>query len=315
MRLIRINIYASEFSWIMFKWFKVRGYPQGVFFALMFLAIGPALDSIMKFLGTRLPPIEVIFFRFLFATISLIPFLCAKREFRVVSMKNMHLNVIRGILGFIAFVGCIYSVKMLPLSEVTTIFWTMPLFSILLSFLILRERVTKARAAATGIGFLGLYFFLCPDGISVQMAVFVPIGTAFLFSLQDIIIRKVADKESKTMMIFYFGFVTVVMSAIPTILVFKMPDMREFCLLILLGVGANLMQYFIFKAYSSAEVSALAPFRYTELIFATGFGYFIFGEIPGVNVFYAAMIIIPTTLYLVYSEIRCKKYESDTDVG
>lgn len=298
-----------DFLGKMFKWFNKKGYPQGVFFALMFLAIGPALDSIMKFLGTRLPPIEVIFFRFFFATISLVPFLCVKCKFKIVNTKNMHLNVVRGILGFVAFVGCIYSVKMLPLSEVTTIFWTMPLFSILLSFLILHERVTKARAIVTGIGFLGLYFFLCPDGISIQIAVFVPIVTAFLFSLQDIIIRKVAGKESKTMMIFYFGFVTVVMSAIPTILVFKMPNIREFCLLILLGVGANLMQYFIFKAYSSAEVSALAPFRYTELIFATGFGYFIFGEIPSMNVFYAAMIIIPTTLYLVYSEIKWKKRE------
>lgn len=271
----------------------------------MFLAIGPALDSIMKFLGTRLPPIEVIFFRFLFATITLIPFFVLKAmRGEVVQPKNMRLNIVRGILGFIAFVGCIYSVKMLPLSEVTTIFWTMPLFSILLSYMILREKVTKIRAFVTGFGFLGLYFFLCPDGISIQPAVFVPIGTAFLFSLQDIIIRKVAGGESKTMMIFYFGLVTVVMSAIPTILVFEMPDIREFFLLAILGCGANLMQYFIFKAYSAAEVSALAPFRYTELIFATAFGYIIFGEIPSINVLYAAMIIIPTTLYLVYSEMK-----------
>jgi len=66
------------------------------------------------------------------------------------------------------------------------------------------------------------------------------------------------------------------------------------------------MQFFIFKAFQCAELSSLAPFRYTEVIFAGIFGYAFFGEYPTMDTIYAAVIIVPTTFYLVISEKRRK---------
>lgn len=292
----------------MFYWFSCRGYAQGIFFALLFLVIGPALDAIMKFLGNRLPPIEVIFFRFLFSILTLLPIILRRKGnfCGILQSKNKKLNILRGILGFISFVGCIYSVKILPLAEVTTIFWTMPLFVLVLSALVLREHISKIRLIVTLFGFVGLYFFFCPDGISLKFSVFIPLFSAFLFAVQDIIIKKVVEDEGRLEMIFDFAVIVACLSAIPTFLWWKTPNFTEILYLCLLGAGANAMQYCIFKAYFAADVSAIAPFRYTEFVFAALFGYVFFGEIPGMNTFFALIFIVPSTLFLVYSEIKSK---------
>jgi S-adenosylmethionine uptake transporter len=84
----------------------------------------------------------------------------------------------------------------------------------------------------------------------------------------------------------------------------KMPTLGELSLLFLLGTGANLIQVCLFKAFSATEASSLVPFRYTELVFAVLFGYILFSELPVLRTFIGAGIIIASTLYMSYAEMR-----------
>lgn len=291
----------------MTTWFNRKGYYQGVFFSIMFLSIGPTLDAVTKLLGSRLPQMEIIFFRFLFSLVSLIVYMVFADKL-LTRTKYIKMNILRGFLGYISFIGCVYGVTMMPLAEVTIIFWTMPFFVLILSSIILREHVTKNRWIATIIGFSGLLFFLCPSGISFRPVALIPIFAAFCFALQDVLIKKMVDNDDPMLtMMFYFAFVTTSLGLIPAILVWETPTMRELMFLMILGIGANIMQYFIFKAFSAADVSSLAPFRYMEVVIAAGFGYAVFSEIPSANDYLGAAVIIPTTLYLVYSEVSKRR--------
>ena len=62
------------------------------------------------------------------------------------------------------------------------------------------------------------------------------------------------------------------------------------------------MQYFIFQAFQSTDLSALAPYRYMEFLISAAAGYIFFSEVPGTNVLVGALILIPSTLYLAYNE-------------
>lgn len=299
----------------MLSWFDKPGYPQGVFFSLMFLFLGPVLDALMKLLGNRLPPMEIIFFRFLFSLLSMCIYMLMF-NIKPKKTKYLKLNLIRGTLGYISFVGCVYSVTLLPLAEVTIIFWTMPFFSLILSAMILGERVSKNRWIATICGFSGLYFFLCPSGISIKLVVLIPIASAFFFALQDVIIKRIVNNDDSMLsMIFYFALTTTILSFPTALLSWETPTCRELLYLSALGIGANVMQYFIFKAFSAADVSSLAPFRYVEVVFAAIFGYAFFGDIPSVDECLGASVIIPTTLYLVYSEVSKRKAKCVNNVA
>jgi len=81
------------------------------------------------------------------------------------------------------------------------------------------------------------------------------------------------------------------------------------CLPAVLGAGANLLLYCLLKSFSLVDASALAPFRYTELMFSAAVGALIFSEIPAVTTLIGAAVIIPSTLYVVWAENRKSREE------
>ena len=280
----------------------------GFFMLQMFVSCGN--DIVSKFMGQRLDALEVTFFRFFFGLITLLPFACCSLK-SVFSSNQIGMNLVRGILGAVSFFLYIYAVIALPLAEVVVILWTIPLFSMVFSKIFLKETVSGIRWIVTIIGFIGLAIVSTMDKTNsfVFNALYIiPVAAAFLFALQDIIIKKMVNaQEDKITMLMYFALVTSIVTFIPTIFVWKTPTLFELSMLFLLGIGGNLIQYFIFKAFSYVDVSAVAPYRYLELLVSALMALIFFLEIPEIKVYIGAAILIPSTLYLGYSEHKKNK--------
>jgi S-adenosylmethionine uptake transporter len=261
-------------------------------------------DVVAKFLGKRLDSIEIIFFRFFFSFITLIPFVVV-RGAAIFKTSNWRLNVLRGILGAASFYLYTYALMQIHIVEIVTIMWTIPLFALVLSIFFLKEQVNIIRWISTLIGFLGLAFITLYDSdasFSFKFVYIFPIASSFLFAVQDIMVKKMLVKDNRITMLLYFAIVGSVLTFFPAIFVWKNPTLFELSMLLLLGFFANLMQFFIFRAFEAADLSALAPFRYVEFLLSAFLGYIFFGEIARSNVLIGAMILVPSTLYLVYSE-------------
>ncbi|MDR2107813.1 MAG: DMT family transporter [Holosporaceae bacterium] len=283
-----------------------KNYWRGLFFLLLMMTVSCFNDIIVKFIGRRLDAFQVIFFRFFFGLVTLLPFIISggKRIFRT---KRPVFNIVRGILGAAGFFLYTCSVIHLPLVEVVTIFWSVPIFVMLLSVRVLKEQIPVSRWAAAVIGFFGLSFISVYDNgtsFSPKMIYIVPVASCVLFAVQDVMIKKNADRENRITMLLYFAAVSSLVSLVPAILVWKTPTPLEYLGLFLLGAGGNLIQYFIFKAFCFAELSSLSPYRYTEFLISAAFAFLLFGEIPGANVLVGALVLIPSTLFLAYTEIR-----------
>lgn len=279
-------------------------YWVGVGFLLLSMFVSCANDIVCKFMGQRLNALEIIFFRFFFGFISLLPFVLHSGAV-IFRTKQLGINVVRGILGAVSFFLCTYSVIKLPLAEVTTILWVIPIFQLILSAFFVSEKVSASRWGATIIGFIGLSFvtlYNSSDVISLSFLYIFPISAALLFATQDVMIKKIVSVENRVTMLLYFAIVSSIVSFFPMLFVWATPTVYELSMLFLLGIGGNLIQYFIFKAFQSTDISALAPYRYIEFLLSAGFAFLFFGEIPGMNVLIGAAILVPCTLYLAYSE-------------
>lgn len=283
-----------------------KGYRQGVTFLILMMITSCANDVIAKFMGQRLNQIQVIFFRFFFSLITLLPFVFFK-GLKVFKSKQISINIIRGILGALSFFLYNSALVKLQIVEVITILWTIPLFTLILSTIFLAEHVNFMRWFVTAIGFTGLAFITLYDsGISFSFKIIylLPAASAFLFAVQDVMLKKMVEKDSKITMLLYFSLVTTALTIVPAIFVWKDPTPFELAMLLLYGAFANLMQYFIFKAFAATDLSALAPYRYLEFIISAVAGFIFFAETPGTNVIIGAIVLIPCTLYLGYSESR-----------
>ena len=276
----------------MVSWFFKSGLRQGVFWAIMVYLVCATNDVLMRILGeNRLHFVEISFFRFLFSFISIALFILATKQNIKSNLHKMHIE--RSIIGAISLTMCCLSVNIMPLAENASILFSEAIFMLPLSIIFLHEKVTGKTLIATIIGLIGLLIIYKPRGEHVHLQAFVPTIAAFLFAVQNVFIKKMVDmQESDVGMLFYFSLYTTVIAGVFVPFFWQTPTYQEIFLLALLGIGANLLQLFMFFAYRATSAANLSPLRYTELIFSVIFGFIFFNEIPNVTVITGALFIV-----------------------
>lgn len=290
-------------------WFFQKGFPQGAFWATMIGLVSALNDVLMRYLGENLHFTEIIFFRFLFGTISVMPLMLTKGTTLFKTSKPL-LHVLRALLGVGAFFACCYGVNVMPLNENTIIMSSQPLFFLPLAIPLLGERVDKARWLATLVGFMGIIFIVQPGTDTFRLVSLVPIAAAIQFALLDILAKKMVSTENTYNMLFYFAFGTTVLALVPTLYFWQTPTWSDLGLLLLVGIGANLIQVCLIRAFSATDASALTPFRYVDFLFALLFGFVLFAELPTFATLIGAIFIVVGTFIISYVESNRKKKKS-----
>ncbi|MDR1391176.1 MAG: DMT family transporter [Holosporales bacterium] len=279
-------------------WFFREGKKQGIFWAIMIYLVGAINDVLMKFLGDRLHTIEIVFFRFLFSGIAvLIPMFYSKTNLFKSAIHSWHF--LRGALGAISLTFCCFSVNTMPLAENTIILFSETLFMLPLAIIFLKEKIGGKVFLATAIGFLGLIVMFKPNADNINIIAIIPTLAAAIFAVMNIMIKKMVDSKEHTLtMLFYFGLYTTILSGFVVPFYWTTPNLSELVLILLLGVGANLIQFFIFLAYKATTASNVNPVRYVELPFAILFGFIFFGQVPETTALFGSFLIIFGTLLL-----------------
>lgn len=294
-------------------WFSQKGYMQGVFWILLVSLTSNMNDIIMRHVGSHVPAPEVTFFRYFFAVVTLLPIMLLKGK-KSFFTKRPLLHLVRSVLLFAAIACWAQGVKMLHLAVVSTIALTVPIFVLPLAAVFLKEKVGWQRVGATLVGFLGIFYItwhslgtINPSSFSLENAGIVYLLFAALsFACSDIINKKFVTQESNLSMLFYIALGTALIAVYPANQVWVTPTVSEYAYLLLLGAGGNLILFFLLKAFAATDVSALAPYRYAELIFATGFGWILFNELPGQSFWYGALMIVLSTAAISYYELHKK---------
>ncbi|MDR3317760.1 MAG: DMT family transporter [Puniceicoccales bacterium] len=289
-------------------------YFKGITWFIASLFVCETNDVITKFLENSLSPLQVIFGRFFFSTLTLLPFMLLQPEnFR---SKCLMANCLRGLILFIGmFIWC-YGLDVSQLSIACLINFTTPMFTLILAALILKERIGLPRIMATIIGFLGVAVVLNPQTASFSVtAASLFLVSAIFFAALDVLNKILVRKETMLGSLFFTGFFTMLFAGLVLVVshfIMKGDSMplkfslgiQEIILLIAVGIGANLLLFCILKSFAYIDISATAPFRYVELILASTLGYLFFDERLSLNTILGSMIIIPSMIYLIRYESK-----------
>ncbi len=287
-------------------WFVRRGYLQGVFWALMICLVSSTNDVLMRFLGERLHVVQIVFFRFLFSALTVLP-LMLRHEKNLFKTDQPKTHALRAIVGALALGLCCLSVNIMPLAENTAIMFCEPLFFLPMAYFLLKEKVDKNRWMATLLGFIGLLVIIQPGMDSFRREAFVPMAAAMLFAYLCVMAKRMITTEHTLTLLFYFGVGTTIFAGMFLPFFWVTPTLYELVFLVFLGIGANLIQVCLFRAYAATDASALAPFRYTEFFFAGTFGFLFFGQVPDLSIILGAGVIGLSAFYISYMETKKEK--------
>ncbi len=282
---------------------KSLNYFIGILWFVVSLFVSSINDVLTKHLGNSIGPYQVVFLRYLFGIITLLPFMLFHGKQSFVTSRPM-VHITRGVLLFGGITLWCHALNVVIVTVATVINFTIPLFVLILARLFLGENVTISRWVATIVGLLGVIIIINPVSPNFNsMSALLVVGS-IMFACLDIINKKYVIKESMFSMLFFSNLVTLILSAIPAFSEWITPSINNLLLLLLLGGGANLILYFLLKSFALVEASAVAPYRYIELLISASLGYIIFNETPTMSTIIGALIIMPCTLFVIYNEIK-----------
>ncbi len=261
------------------------------------------LDAVMKYALEVYSLVQVTWGRFFFATL-LAGILCARNlpEFMRTKMPLLHTK--RSLLLMVTTGLFNAGIVQMPLATATSIMFLTPILVTLLSIFILAEHVGIRRWISIVVGFAGALIIVAPwSGASASL------GTGPLFLLAaaltnafyQITTRQLRGDHHLTTLLY-----TASAGAIITSMIlpwhWQTPDAFGWFLLVSSGVIGCIAHLCIIKAFQSAPASVVAPFAYSSLIWATLFGFVIWQELPAVNTWIGAALIILAGLYIFIRE-------------
>jgi drug/metabolite transporter (DMT)-like permease len=173
------------------------------------------------------------------------------------------------------------ALRYLPLAEGSAITFLAPIFVIVLSGPLLGERPTRSRWVASVAGFMGILILVRPGSAIFHPATLLLVVAALCNALYFLMTRKLAGENAYTTLVYSALVGTVGLSlALPWQLHGGAPTLHEAALFLLLGLFAGLGHWFVIRAYLLAPASLLTPFAYLQIIWATLYGFAIFGQLP-----------------------------------
>ena len=197
--------------------------------------------------------------------------------------------------------------------SITTISFTCPIFVLIFAYVFLGEKSCWKRITSVAIGFIGVIIIACFEKREFNQAnnflffhsgVMVLVFSAVLFAMSDILNKKMVSSEGILSLLFYFYLGTAIISFIPAICFWKTVGVQELFYLFLLGLGGVLILYCILKAANATEISAIAPYKYVELVFSIIVSYVVFREVVSLSTIIGATLIIPSAVFIAYYEIK-----------
>jgi drug/metabolite transporter (DMT)-like permease len=248
---------------------------------------------------------EIVWARYFFHVLLIMAFF-PRRIRTLLVAERKGLQVLRSILVFFATVCMFIAMGLMPIADAVAIAFVAPLFAVGLSVVILGEKVGPRRWAAVLVGFVGMLIIIRPGGGVLQWAALLPVFMAFFYALYQNITRMIRDSTSSLNALFYTALVGAIAASFALPFYWQVPSLTQAAMLVAIGFLGGLGHWFIIMAYERAEVSAVAPFGYTELIWATVFGYLVFGEFPDLYTFIGAGVIAAAGLYVLYRERQAR---------
>lgn len=289
---------AAQRNAVAIWWRTLPGNVRGACWIIVAAVWLTAMAVTIKVLGKTMSPWEIVFLRSVFALVLIMPAL-ARQGFHKARTRRPGMHLVRALVGFCGFTSMVFAVTHLDLALFTTLGFTRILFVILLAILFLGERLNLKRAIATLVGFLGVMITTQPGGQGdFDPWVLVALGSALFAAGVSISIKNLTRTEAPiTILVWAYGLMAL-FAAGPALYTWRMPTLHEFGLVAMIGVFTTLGQTCTVMGLRAGDASAVVPFDYTRLLYATAIGLFAFGEVPSIATFIGGAVIIGSTLYI-----------------
>jgi len=276
----------------------------GIWLMIATTLVFAAQDGISRHLGTHYSIYMVVMVRFWFFALFVMA-MAARSEGGLraaASSAYPWVQLARGVILVAEIAVMLVAFVKLGLIEAHAVFTCYPLLVAALSGPILGEKVGWRRWSAILVGFVGVLIILQPGFAVFSPWALVPLLSAAMFAVYGLLTRFVARKDNTSVSFFWTGVVGAVAMTPFGLSHWTWMAPADWGWMAVLCCTAALSHWLLIKAYAVAEASAIQPFAYLQLVWASGIGLVVFGETLRVNVAIGAGIVVLAGIFTLWRQ-------------
>ena len=272
-------------------------------------------DTFIKLLSARLPATQILFsigFGGALITLVLAIVLNVNLADKILLNKHVISRTIADLFGALSFTS---AMVLIPMSLLASILQATPLFVTLGAAILLGEKVGWRRWSAIFIGFLGIIIILQPGYGSFQLASLLGLAAVLCLALRDVVTRDMATEIPTLTVTFYAclamgsaGFIAYPFFGPPIV-----PTTYEAIILICAAIIGLTGYFLLVLATRKGDVSVIAPFRYSRLLFSLGLASLILGEKLTLPILLGGLLVVSSGIYTFGRERRLVKIQKSVN--
>lgn len=288
-------------------WQGLSAASRGIILMVVSTMAFSVMHTAVRYLSAELHPLQIVFFRNLFGMFVFLP-LILRSGFGFMATKRLPMHLLRAGLNVCAMSTFFLALSMTPLARVNALAFTAPLFTALLTVLLLGERFHLRRWTAIVFGFIGAVVILRPGVASIDLGSWLTLLSAFVWGLTMIVIRSLGRTESSMAITGYMITFLSIFSFVPALFVWQWPQGTAWLVLLLIGISGTLAQILLAESLKTAETTVVLPFDFLKVVWASMLGFALFTEVPTIYTWIGAAIIFTSSFYVAYRERQVARH-------
>lgn len=286
---------------------KLTPVMQGLLWMLASTASFSAMIIAVRYLSDTIPPFEQVFLRSVISLAIGLPMVLrvwrqTARTFRPNALGGLYAG--RGFSTFVGVSAWFFAVAALPLAEAVALHYTLPIIGLILSAVVLREQITRARWLAVVIGCTGVLIIMRPGVEAFNIMALVVLLSAAGYACGDIFTKILSRTEPARLIVVNLNIYLIVLSAIPTALNWRTPPASDIPMILVMGFTAWTAHMCLAQAMKRADASVIIPMEFVRLPITAFAAYIFFAEVPGVWTIVGAAVIFGGVWHLARREGR-----------
>ncbi|WP_300057865.1 DMT family transporter [uncultured Roseobacter sp.] len=258
--------------------------------------------------GAELDTFEIMMYRSLIGVIVVVTLAGMTGTWRQINRDSLGTHVVRNLAHFTGQNLWFYAVTVIPLAQVFALEFTSPLWVIVLSPLILGERLTRVRALAAILGFIGILIVARPDMAGVNAGVVTAASSAIFFALTIMFTKRLTRSQSITCILFYLTTMQLAMGLVAAGYDgdIALPGAASLPYVVMIGIAGLLAHFCMTNALALAPATVVVPIDFVRLPAIAVIGMLLYSEPLELFVFLGAAIIFAGNYLNIWAETRQK---------
>jgi drug/metabolite transporter (DMT)-like permease len=263
----------------------------------------PVVDGLAKYLSAGYSPLFIGFARYAVASLIVLPIAAARGGAQIFPAEKRISHLLRTLFLVISMTLYFLALARIPLATAISAFFIGPIAAVVLSIVILKERITWPKMASLALGFIGALVILRPGG-ELDPGLLLAFGAGLCFAFYLIVTRLTAQQSDPVKTLAFQCVIGTLLLTPQAVATWATPQWSDLVLFLGLGLFSAFSHMLSIAAFRFAEASTLSPLVYLELIGAALIGYYAFGEIPDAFTMIGAGLIILAGLILLRGRNR-----------